>query len=204
MPRDWVVRIVDASSRRPRLVLLVTAVLMVALAGYASRLELRSDLLELLPRDSPRLRALEHQLGRVSGGTTLIVIVSSPDRAKNERLIDDLASTIRAMRESCADRTDCPARAVSYVESSTADVRAFYERNKWLYADAEDLRRADAELDREIALRSGLVEDLDAPEAGQAGAAPERALGAAKYVDRWRSVVRERDAFPSGHFATPD
>ena len=77
---------------------------MAALGAYARRLEVRSDFLELLPRDSPRFRAFEHQLGRVGGGSTLIVIVSSPDRASNERFVDDLSAKLAGLAASEATR----------------------------------------------------------------------------------------------------
>ena len=40
------------------------------LIGLAAERHPRSELLELLPRDSPGFRAFEHQLGRVGGGST--------------------------------------------------------------------------------------------------------------------------------------
>jgi predicted RND superfamily exporter protein len=208
MLRDRVAWVVDASGRHARLVLLAAVALMAALAGCAGRLELRSDLLELLPRDSPRLRALEHQLGRAGGASALTVIVESPDRGKNETFVDDLAAAIEAMVADCRGAPACPGSVVSYVESRTTDVRAFYEANKWLYADADDLRRTDAELDRQIALRSGMVEDLDSSddERSRSGTGGDRkpALGMADALERWKARAADRDAFPSGYFATPD
>ncbi len=71
MIRRQVDRLVDLGGRAPFFVLGVALALMAASWAYASKLELRSDFLELLPRDSPSFRAFEHQLGRVDGGATL-------------------------------------------------------------------------------------------------------------------------------------
>src|SRR5215469_10396969 len=126
MRHDWVDRIVDAASERPAWTVGLALVLCAALLGVASRLQLRSDLLELLPRDSPGLQALEHQLGRVGGRSTLLVMVSSPDRARNERFVDDLARVLDEAR----DRREPWARLVAYVESDARPVRVFYEQNR--------------------------------------------------------------------------
>ena len=215
MHRRIATRLVDIASRWPVFVVTVVLALTCALGTFARRLELRSDLLELLPRDSPGFLAFEHQLGRVGGGSTLIVIVSSPDRAKNERFVDDLATKLDRL----VAKGEPAGRLVAYVERGTKDVRAFYEANKWLYADLQDLEEADAELDRQIAIKSGLVEDLEAPDAPppskdapaaaphdpDAKAAPKKpALGMDDFRARWQKRADERDQFPTGYFATPD
>jgi predicted RND superfamily exporter protein len=205
MRGERTVAIVNAASRHPRLTLSIAFALVAALVAVASRLELRSNLLELLPRDSPGFRAFEHQLGRIGGRSTLLVIASSPNRTQNERFIDDLAKKLDE-----AKRNTSAAHLIAYVESSTKEVRSFYERNKWLYASLADLRDADAELDRQIAMRSGLVENLEddgaaAPsEPGAPAGSAERALGMDRYLDRWEKVAKERDTFPSGYFETED
>ena len=195
MHRRVVGAVVDFSARYPLAIVLSAFAMIAALGAYAQRLELRLDLLELLPRDSPGFRAFEHQLGRVGGGSTLIVIASSPDRSANERLIDDLALKLDELAKT--------EPRIAYVESGTKDVRAFYEANKWLYADLADLAKADADLDRQVAIRSGLVEDL---ESDDASAAPSqgRALGLDDAMKRWDERSASRDAFPTGYFATSD
>lgn len=239
-------RIVDASGDHPVLVLLAALLVVVSSWWYASKLDLRSDFLELLPRDSPGFQAFEHQLGRVGGGATLIVVVQSPDRAANEKLIDDLSTKLNAMvdtRKKCvaacgtgpdapACTTKCGPDLISYLETGTKDVRAFFQNHKWLYADKSDLLEADNTLDHQIALRSGFgLEDDDAPapkpapapsptpgssaapQAPPAGsAAPaanpaddkKPALGMDQFRDRWQQKANKSDDFPTGYFATPD
>src|SRR6266404_2273967 len=53
MLRQLVDRLVDASGRRPIAVMVTALTLLLGTWAYASRIEVRSDLLELLPRDSP-------------------------------------------------------------------------------------------------------------------------------------------------------
>ncbi len=230
--KKLVERIVDAAGRRPLLVFVLALVTLAATWSYASRLELHSDFLELLPRDSPGFQAFEHQLGRTGGGASLLVIVQSPDRKANERFVDDVTARLNDVIDShskclsaCSGNAACQATCgpelLSYLESGTKDVRAFFENNKWLYADQNDLEEADQTIDHQVALRSGLVSDLlddDAPKppptaaAAPSAAAPapapaeerKSALGLDSFRDRWRARANRLDDFPTGYFATPD
>jgi len=237
MVRRFVVWLVDIGGRYPLLVLGLALACMTASWSYASKLELRSDFLELLPRDSAGFKAFEHQLGRVGGGATLIVIAESPERAANERFIDEIADVLEKERveqktcvEACADdacRRACGPELIAYLERGTKDVRQFFRDNRWLYADLAELEEADRTLDRQIAIRSGLVEDLEAPDepapapgpaasgtAASPGAdagAPEKtdgekkpALGLDDLRSKWESHANKYDDFPTGYFASPD
>src|SRR5262249_23731978 len=158
------------SARRPLLLLCSVFALLAIVWGYASRLELHSDLRELLPRDSPGYAAFEHQLGRIGGGASLIVVVESPDRNANEHFIDLLS---RRRADETVKTQECRARAkdertaarecpelISYVEADTKELRSFYERNKWLYPSVAELEEAERQVDLAVAVKSGLVEDL--------------------------------------------
>ena len=212
-PRGPLRRAVEAlvtfAITRPWLVIFLSLAAIAAENVYIkSKLELKSDFLELLPRDSPGFIAYEHQLHRVGGGATLYVIVESPDRAANEKCIDDLTTEVRKIGPDL----------VSYVEDGSKEVRAFYKANKWLYADIKDLEEADTKLDNQIAIKSGMVEDLGADDDGpkkktaadgDAGApAPkkgqEHSLGMDEFKKRWDEAANKHDDFPTGYFATPD
>jgi len=207
--RSAIGRVVDASGRHPIFVIACALVALVSSWTYAYRhFQLNADLLELLPKDSPGVRAFEHQLGRVGGGFSLVVVVESPDRKKNEEFIDALDGQVEALAKARPD-------LVSYVEAGTKDVHKFFEEKKWLYADLADLESADAKLDHEVAVRTGVVESLDdddAPPAPQPSAttnprgppAKNKDLGLDEYEARWRSKTAKFDDFPSGYFATPD
>jgi predicted RND superfamily exporter protein len=184
--------LVDAAGRRPAVVLLLGLIFMIGSWGYARKLELRSDFLELLPRDSPGFKAFEHQLGRTGGSATFLVVVESPDRKANEKFVDELGPSLEAQaakRKACIDacaETDVACKAacgpdfISYVEYGTKDLHAFFETRKWLYARLSDLEEADETLDHEIAYRSGAVERLEDDEASAPRAPPARDAGAAR------------------------
>ncbi len=172
MIKKIVGRIVDFSGKYPFLVLFVALCTIAGTWTYASKLDLRSDFLELLPRESKGFKAFEHQLGRVGGGATLLVIVESPERAANEKFIDDLSqkvngaiesrkNCITACKEDGGCRAACGPDLIAYAETGTKDVRKFFQDNKWLYADTSDLESADETLDHQIAISSGLVSNLE-------------------------------------------
>src|SRR5436190_2290546 len=114
MLKRLVSRIVDGSGRHP---LLVLAIALLTIAGtwtYAYKtLGVSADLLELLPKDSPGVRAFEHQMGRVGGGAALIAVVESPDRAANQKFVDQLAEILAKN----------PSPDIAYVETGTKDVQ---------------------------------------------------------------------------------
>jgi predicted RND superfamily exporter protein len=224
--------LVDAAGRRPAVVLLLSFLFMCGAWGYARKLELRSDFLELLPRDSPGFKAFEHQLGRVGGGATFLVVIESPDRAANERIVDDLggalqkqADTRAACVKACADdgcKAACGPDFISYVERGTKDLQAFFDHRQWLYATLPDLTEACDTLDHQISTKSGMVEDLEAPDkptppkgakaagtdpaptAADAGAPDpsvrQPTLGMDKFYDRWKSAAKKHNDFPTGYF----
>src|SRR5258706_14251620 len=157
MIRKFVERVVDVAGRFPLLVLLLALATVACTWTYAAHLELRSDFLELLPRESPGFRAFEHQLGRTGGGASLYVIVESPDRRANEKFIDTMTEQLQQVvdtRKECIAKcgTDnactpkCGADLISYIETGTKEVRKFFEDHKWLYADLDDLENADQTL----------------------------------------------------------
>lgn len=187
--RGAVDEMVDLGGRRPILVMACALMLLVACWAYARRLEVRSDIMELLPRDSPGFQAFERRLERVGGRATIVIVAESPERAANERFIDAMRARL--------DAIDDP-ELISSIESGTKDVRQFFEDHKWLYADLKDLEEADAKLDRQIAIKSGMVEDLLDENTA------EHALGMDEFRDRFKKKADEKDDFPSGYFASPD
>ncbi|HEY8080119.1 MAG TPA: MMPL family transporter [Labilithrix sp.] len=202
--------IVDFSIRRPWIVLAMALCVLLGAWRITQKLELRSDFLELLPRDSPGFVAFEQTLKRMGGGATLYVIVESPNRKANEKMIDDAAAKVEA---------SCGPELVQYVETGTKEVRQFFKSNKWLYADLDDLKKADDTLDHQIAIKSGMVSDLesdddeDAPKKKKPAAANANApaspeakptLGMDEFHDRWEKQGNKHDDFPTGYFATPD
>ena len=196
--RRFVEAIVSMAIARPLTVIVAALLTMLVAEVYISkRLELRSDFLELLPRDSPGFIAFEGQLKRVGGGASLLVIVESPDRAENEKAIDGISAEVHAVAK------DHP-ELVSYVEDGTKDVRKFFKSNKWLYADLKELEDADNTLDHQIAIQSGMVSDLEEDDSDKPKEEKKSTLGMDEHKKKWDAEADKHDDFPTGYFATTD
>jgi predicted RND superfamily exporter protein len=143
-------------ARRPRATLLAVLALATLAVPLAATLRLRSSLKELLPSDSPSVRALDRVIERVGGVGNLIVAVESPDPRANQRFADDLAEGLRRV----------PAGWVRYVDYRVAPVERFYEEHGLLYLSAPELARLRDEIARTIraekARANPFFVDLDA------------------------------------------
>jgi uncharacterized protein len=122
---------------------------------------LKSDLEELLPRDSRSVRALDEMRERIPGLQYLGVVVDTgtPENLPAaERLLDDLAARIRAY----------PPGQVREVRTGSQAERKFVEAHAPLYVDVDDLkevlRRIEARRDYEVSKESGsLLDDSEPP-----------------------------------------
>ncbi|APR99265.1 efflux RND transporter permease subunit [Pajaroellobacter abortibovis] len=216
MWKRMVGKLVDFASNRPFLILLIASCLMGTSTWYARKLELKTDFLELLPRNSPSFMAYEHQLGRVGGGGTLLTVVESPDSKANARLIEDLSSALTDRMQTwdscvaaCSDDTcrlsQCGPRLISYFEKGTHAIKQFYEQNKWLYPSLSELEELDADIEYQIALHTGLVEHTE-EEGEKQGAQSSDSLSeqVKRYRTRWEQKARQYNQFPQGYFSSPD
>jgi uncharacterized protein len=122
---------------------------------------LKSDLEELLPSESPSVRALDEMRSRIPGLQYLGVVVDvgrSENLAAGERFLDDLAARIRTYpREMARD-----VRTGNQVE------QRFVRDHAPLYVDLGDLKailsRIEARRDYEVARESGsLLDDSEPP-----------------------------------------
>jgi hypothetical protein len=122
---------------------------------------LKSDLEELLPRDSPSVRALDEMRARLPGLQYLGVVVDtgSPENLPAaERFLDDLAGRIRTY----------PPDMVREVRTGNATEKKFVENHAPLYVDLVDLkevlRRVEARRDYEVEKEGGsLLDDSEPP-----------------------------------------
>jgi predicted RND superfamily exporter protein len=140
--------------RHGKLLWAVALLVSVPALGRAAWLygHLRSELEDLLPRDSPSVVALDELRARVGAHQYLGVVVDSGTTANlpaAERFIDDLADRVRQY----------PPAQVSNVRTGDQGERAFLDRHGALYLDLSDLRsiqgrieaRRDYEADRQAA-----------------------------------------------------
>ena len=121
---------------------------------------LRSELEELLPRDSPSVTALNELRDRVGAHQYLGVVVDSGTAGSlpaAERFLDDLAVRVRRY----------PPSLVSDVRTGDQAERSFLDQHGALYLDLEDLRsiqaRIEARRDYEAEKETGALLDEDTP-----------------------------------------
>ncbi len=148
--------------RYGRLLWAIAALLSLPALGRTAWLyaHLRSDLEELLPRDSPSVVALDELRRRVGAHQYLGIVVdfgSPSNAAAAERFVDDLAARVRTY----------PPTLVSDVRSGDQAERAFLDRHGALYLDVGDLERIrsriEARRDFEAAKETGALLDEDTP-----------------------------------------
>jgi len=142
-------------------------------------MHLRSDLEQLLPRESASVRALEEMNQRISGLRHLGVVVEARDASQMraaEQFIDDLAARVGTY----------PRDLVRSVRTNTLAERHFFEQHAAIYIDPSDLRRIrsliEQKRDRLVSRETGVdleLESGDSPnnDAPSASAAPADCVG---------------------------
>jgi predicted RND superfamily exporter protein len=141
----------DLVWRRHRLVLAVAALFTLACTALAMRLDLRTNVAELLPSKDPAVEELQNLAKRIGGTSILQIAIESPDRDANLKLAGALTQKLRALPRDT-------------IESAVYDVRAerqFFLSRKWLYAPLSDLEAL------RDALRAEIRKGLDDFEAGR-------------------------------------
>ena len=151
-------RYIELASRRAGWILLA----MVGLVGLALfpvlKLELRTDLAELLPESHPSVMALRRVSGRQKSATNLVLMIDSPDKEANKRFIAALKPALERM---------IPDVFSEIQWKPDTEIPEHAARWKWLYAEPQDLLRSEELLDRIIARRKAplLVDFEGDPEA---------------------------------------
>ena len=170
-------------TRHPLAVLIVGAVIGLGGTLLASRLSLRTAFSELLPSGDPGVIALNTTQKRIGDLSLLLIGIHSPDRAANERYAEALTKRLRTL----------PGRVVSLATYNVRDVRAFFERNKWMYVQEDDLEAIRDRLRTEINKRKNPL---------------FVSLGEEEPIDKMQDRIGKRDMmgerFPDGLFASKD
>ncbi len=130
-------------TRHPGAILVGGFLFFVLTVGLSSRLQLKTAIVELLPSDDPGVVALTRTQKRMGDLSLLLVGIRSPDLAANLRYAEALTERLRKL----------PPSVVSLATYDIKDVRAFFERNKWLYVSEEDLESIRDRLRTEISKR---------------------------------------------------
>jgi uncharacterized protein len=158
-------------------------VVLVGLAFWrASRLHLKTDLVELLPQNAPAVATLRHMDQRLESVASIVVVVQSPEREANRRFVDALVPALRAL----------PGGDIATVQWGVNEEHQFYEHNGPLYASLEDLNDAADRLQREILRRKNpaFIDLSDEKES------------VSDLIDEETNKLLSR--FPDDHFANED
>lgn len=140
--------------RRHGVVLALTAVVVVASVLGVSRLRVRASFKELLPSGNEAGRALDEARRRVGEYSTLVLVIESPDPAKNRAYAQGLAERIARL----------PPTVVERAVYQLPELASFFHQHKWLYANASFLRDVRDRLRFELQTRKNpLYVALDEP-----------------------------------------
>lgn len=185
----WLIR---AQTTRPFSVLLV-ALATVALAGLgASRLTLKTSFSELLPQNKESVLVANAASRRLLAASTLTIVAQGDSPEGLERFIDALAPKIRELGPGIVGDVDDGVRAS----------RAFFEKNKLLYAKLTDIQKVHDQIveryDYAIAKQLGTALDDEAPEPITAESL-RKSLGAGK-----AQVASSGPTYPDGYYMDPD
>ncbi|HEX4454157.1 MAG TPA: MMPL family transporter [Kofleriaceae bacterium] len=138
------------AARRPRLLLAGFAICAAVALACASRLELHSDMAELLPANHPAVAALTQLADHQRLGQSLVVLVESPDRDADLRFLAALRARLVGS-QTFAEIDWGPNR----------ELAGWKHRWRWLYADLPTLQRAEELLDRAYLAHNPLFMSLD-------------------------------------------
>lgn len=152
----WYGRYLDASLKRPWLLLVVLLALSGLAFWFGSSVKVRGDLEDLFPEDTPAVvRAKETR--RVLGNTQeLRVLIGSPDRELNRAVAAQVADFLAARKD-------------DIVRLEWKRDIAFFERNGLLFVSMQDLTELETKvseaIQKEVKKDLGLDDfDLDEPE----------------------------------------
>jgi predicted RND superfamily exporter protein len=177
-------------AERPRVVMAVALVAAVAAAGAASRLRLRTSLVELLPTRDPAVVSLERTRTRTGDMNLLLVGIRSPDRAANLRYAAALTHHLQAL----------PPSVCGLAAYNVRDLADFFQKNRWLYVPEDRLEEVRDGLRKAILKKKNpLIIDL----ADDAEDADPKGLVARLEADGARAGGLEQ-RFPGGDFVHGD
>ncbi|MEW6775563.1 MAG: MMPL family transporter [Bdellovibrionota bacterium] len=141
--------------RRAALFLALWFLVTAAALFATSRLRMTANLSELLPKNLQSVLDLDELNHRVGGAGNFIVAIENEDLPAAQRYADALVEKIQK---------EISPEFIRYVEYRNNDQRDFFEKNKYLYAEVEDLEQIHDRLKRkiefEITCKNALFFDL--------------------------------------------
>jgi predicted RND superfamily exporter protein len=134
--------------------ILLVALMLTGLAAavIATQWNINSDFKALLPVNAPAAAAMTEVDQRIGGGSSLFVVIDSPDQQKNLQFAEAYANKLRAM----------PGIALAHYHND----KKFFEDHQLLYMDVEDLSAIYDELKSKIREAKKLANPLYVPLGG--------------------------------------
>ncbi|MFO1518920.1 MAG: MMPL family transporter [bacterium] len=121
--------------------LAVLFILLFAFSLYEARhLKLKSDFKELLPENFQSVKDLNRIIDRVGGVGSLVIAVESPNPQDSIRFANDLVARLKQY----------PPEFMNRIEYNISETKKFFEDNKYLYMNTEDLEEIRDRLQRRI------------------------------------------------------
>ena len=108
---------------------------------FTSKLQIKTDFVELLPANYRSVDDINRLTERVGGFGNLTIVIETEDLVPAQQFADDLARKIRS---------DLPEGYIRYIEYRVNEEKKFYEANKYLYADLADLEEFQNRLNSQI------------------------------------------------------
>lgn len=178
------------SVRRPRTILAVATAVVAVCILLATRLELKSDFIELLPTDSPSVVNLERLKNRVASYSTLTIAIESPDVEASKRFAEALVARLKTF----------PPERIRSIDYNIQALRDFYGDNKFLYADLPDLADFRDRLDQRIKEET----EQNAFESVDDTPKPRTDLKIDELKAKYESKSKEQDKYPGGYYLNED
>ncbi len=154
----------------------------------AKHLQLRSDFKELLPENFQSVKDLNRIIDRVGGTGSLIVAIESNNPGASIHFGEDLVARLKAY----------PPDYINRIEYNVSDLKEFFEKNKYLYMDLNDLReirdRLSRRIQKEKLKKIGLLLDLETKEEEKAG------FDTQDIENKYRSKIGPYENYTKGYF----
>jgi uncharacterized protein len=174
--------------RRAWALTVVSICLVVALGAVVRNLQIQSDFKKMLPQEYRSVIELRRIESRVKSTSTLHLLVGGEDWPAMRRFIDDFVDRI----------PDALGDIIAHVEYNNHASRDFYQKNKYLYVDLEDLQevhhRLKRQMDYEKFRKSPIYVEMGDP--------PTFDIG--DIEDKYRSKTSQHEHYRDGYFTSAD
>jgi len=141
---------------RPGLIFLIVLGFTLGCGFLASRIQLRTDFKELLPRDSQAVRDYTKFRDRIGGLGNFIVVIENSDFEKARPFVDDVVKALNGK---------VPSGLIRYIDYRITAQKRFFEKNKYLFVDFTDLEsvrdRLKTKIEWEVKCKNPAYFDLE-------------------------------------------